>query len=144
MRFSPPIYLLLACLALGGCWRQPNPAPAATPSAAPQAAGESTAAPADAPPADRNPINQLKPATLSADAIGGTPVNTPEEAWYRARAAIEKYCADNNLPPQSFYQKDDLVEVDGHYSVTWFGAIHDQGRYIQINVYKDGRAEIVP
>jgi hypothetical protein len=148
MRYSviPMFLILLSVASITACWRKPAEMQAEQKSPAAQVAEEDEEKPS-APPeqttsVSKNPIVLMQPAIIPAEAIGGTPVTNLTEAWHRARAGMEKYCIDNQIPFEAFYQKGDMTQEGDHYTASWFGSVHDQGRYVTVLVYPDGRAEI--
>jgi hypothetical protein len=157
---SKLILPLLATLLAVGCGGEPEPAPAPKPAV--EAPAPAPAAPAPAPavaepppvvatPAPAPPTNgaqesfatKTATAAIPADAIGGSPVTNQADAWVRGNDAVRKYCEDNGIPFDSFYVKESPIETSGYYTMQFYGAPNNQGMYIGVRVYPDGRAEIV-
>jgi len=131
--------LALAVLALVACGsEEPPPAPAAeeTEDFAAPVAEEPAPAPTPAlPPPPPAPV------VIPPDAIGGTPVANIQDAFERGNAGMQKYCVDQGIPCESFYVKDTIQEGEG-WVLQFFGNPHNQGMYVNVRVFPDGRAEV--
>ena len=75
------------------------------------------------------------------DAIGGTPVANIQDAFVRGNAGMQKYCVDQDIPCESFYVKDTIQEGEA-WVLQFFGNPRNQGMYVNVRVYPDGRAEV--
>lgn len=149
--------LFAAALAVG-CGETPPPRPAPVAEVPAPAPAEPAPAPAPAEPAPAPVVATPAPPTngaqesfatkdataaIPADAIGGSPVTNQADAWVRGNEAARKYCEDNGIPFDSFYVKESPIETSGYYTMQFYGAPNNQGMYIGVRVFPDGRAEIV-
>jgi hypothetical protein len=125
-------------------------APALTPLPPPEIPANYVPSPTPAPPPMVNGhqpqesyVTKQADALIPADAIGGSPVTNDDDAWYRGKAAMQKYCEDNGIPFANFAVKEPPVATNGYWTMQYFGTHHNQGVYVGIRVYPDGRAEVM-
>lgn len=131
--------LAIAVLALAACAsEEPPPAPDDEDGAEP--AAEVAAEPAPA-PTPALPPPPPAPVVIPPDAIGGTPVTNIQDAFVRGNAGMQKYCVDQEIPCESFYVKDTIQEGEA-WVLQFFGNPRNQGMYVNVRVYPDGRAEV--
>ena len=143
-RHSARILFASAALALAACSSKAPPAPPAEDTAADTApvAAEPAATPAPAPaPQSSLPPPPAAPVVIPAEAIGGTPVANIQDAFTRGNAGMQKYCQDQGIPCGSFYVKD-TVQEGGGWVLQFFGNPYNEGMYVNVRVFPDGRAEV--
>jgi hypothetical protein len=140
-RLPAQILLAVAMLALAACSSKAPP-----PATEDEALDDTTAVvaeePAPAPaPTPALPPPPAAPVVIPPDAIGGTPVTNIQEAFVRGNAGMQKYCVDQGIPCDSFYVKDTIMEGEA-WILQFFGNPHNEGMYVNVRVFQDGRAEI--
>ena len=137
-RHSARILLASAALALAACSSKTPPAPPAEEPAAETAPVAAEPAPA---PQSSLPPPPAAPVVIPAEAIGGTPVANIQDAFTRGNAGMQKYCQDQGIPCESFYVKDTVQEGRG-WVLQFFGNPYNEGMYVNVRVFPDGRAEV--
>lgn len=141
-RHSARFLFASAALALAACSSKAPPAPPAEDPVAETAtvAAAPAAEPAPAPKSSLPPP-PAAPVVIPAEAIGGTPVANIQDAFTRGNAGMQKYCQDQGIPCESFYVKDTVQEGEG-WVLQFFGNPHNEGMYVNVRVFPDGRAEV--
>lgn len=141
-RHSARFLFASAALALAACSSKAPPAPPPEEPAAETApvAAAPAAEPAPAPKSSLPPP-PAAPVVIPAEAIGGTPVANIQDAFTRGNAGMQKYCQDQGIPCESFYVKDTVQEGEG-WVLQFFGNPHNEGMYVNVRVFPDGRAEV--
>lgn len=127
-----------AALALAACSSKTPPAPPAEEPAAETAPVAAEPAPA---PQSSLPPPPAAPVVIPAEAIGGSPVANIQDAFTRGNAGMQKYCQDQGIPCGSFYVKD-TVQEGGGWVLQFFGNPYNEGMYVNVRVFPDGRAEV--
>jgi hypothetical protein len=131
--------MLLAALALAACGNDEPAAPAPEATPAPEAvAPEATPAPQAAAPAEPAP----KVVTMNMDEIGVQPAKNIQDAFNSANLAMDRYCEQEGLERKTFYIKG-TDGLQDRWRVTFFGAPGNVAMYVYVDVYPDGRFEIV-
>jgi hypothetical protein len=139
-RLPAQTLLAVAVLALAACTSKAPPPATADEEFEDTAAVVEEPAPAPA-PTPALPPPPPAPVVIPPDAIGGTPVTNIQEAFVRGNAGMQKYCVDQGIPCESFYVKDTIMEGDA-WILQFFGNPRNEGMYVNVRVFQDGRAEI--